>query len=112
MSDRKAAAISVKSLSSAVAKAVEQEGKRALFGDEFTISGNLIMGRILRELIELEAAQAAAERITNAVSQSGFQAEVAGTPAVQAGHFSPAFLFSHGRIICGFILDPNVFLQE
>jgi len=112
MSDRKAATISIKALSSAVAKAVEQESKNAVFGDEFIVGGNLIIGRILRELIAMEEAEAVATRITQAVSRSGLQAEAAGAELVEDDPFEPAFLFSHGRIICGFIMDPSVILRE
>lgn len=113
MTTRKAVTVSVKSLSAAVAKAVAQEKNQALFGDDFTIDHNIIMGRILREVIAIEQAEAAAARITQAVGQSGLRAaaEPEGLP-VLASHFEPAVLAIPGRIICGFIIDPQVILRE
>jgi hypothetical protein len=114
MSNQKAISISVKALSAAVAKAVEQEKNKGLFSQEFTIDHNIIMGRILREqALALKDAEAAAERITRQVGQAQFGAGAEpGAGAVLASHFEPAVLATHGRIICGFIIDRQVVLRE
>ncbi len=114
MAVRKAVTISVKDLSAAVSKAVAQEGDSKIFGPDFTIDHNIIMGRILRELVALEQAEAAAARITQVVGQSRFQTAAGeeGALPVLASHFEPAVLASHGRIICGFIIDRQVILRE
>jgi hypothetical protein len=106
----KAVTLSVKALSGAVAKAVAQEKNKGAFGDEFTIDHNIIMGRILREALALGDAEAAAERITRQVGQAQFGA--AATGAILASHFEPAVLATHGRIICGFIMDRQIILRE
>jgi hypothetical protein len=112
MSDQKAISISVKALSAAVTKAVDQEHKTAVFSPDFTIDHNLIMGRILREALAIGDAVTLAGQITQQVGKSQFAAAEAGGRAVQVSHFEPAVLATHGRIICGFILDQQVVLRE
>ncbi len=108
----RAISISVKALSGAVAKAVAQEKNHAAFGDTFTIDHNIIMGRILRELASLGEAEAAAERITKQVAATPFAAGATAAHAITASHFEPAILATHGRIICGFIIDRTIILEE
>lgn len=116
MSEQRALSISVKALSAAVARAVAAEKNHAAFGDQFTIDHNIIMGRILREALALNQAEAAAESISKHVA--GAQVSLAaigagGAPAsLLASHLEPAVLATHGRIICGFIIDRQIVLTE
>jgi hypothetical protein len=115
MSEQRALSISVKALSAAVARAVAAERNQAAFGDTFTIDHNIIMGRILREALALNQAEAAAESISSHVA--GAQVSLAavgpgGGGSLLASHLEPAVLATHGRIICGFIIDRQIVLTE
>lgn len=116
MSEQRAVSISVKSLSAAVARAVAAERNQGAFGDTFTIDHNIIMGRILREALALNQAEQAAESITQHVAGAGVSLAAVGpggaSASLLASHLEPAVLATHGRIICGFIIDRQIILTE
>jgi hypothetical protein len=102
MSDVRATTLSIRQLSDAVAKAVENE---RLLQENFVIDSNIIMGRWLRQDVSLKEAEALATRITTAVQQ-GNGAAGPGAAALSTGaKLQPAVLSIRGRIICGFFPD-------
>jgi hypothetical protein len=117
MSDQRALSISVKALSAAVARAVAAEKNHGAFSDTFTIDHNIIMGRILREALALNQAEAAAESISKHVAGAQVSLAAVGpaggaASSLLASHLEPAVLATHGRIICGFIIDRQIVLTE
>src|SRR4051812_40003361 len=115
----KATTVSIRNLSAAVTKAVNDLGDRGKGLDpEFTIDHNLIWGRILRESLQIQQAEALAQNITHNVQAAhGLGAAATGAAATGAaaggaGNLQPAVLASNGRIIVGFILDRQISLHE
>ena len=103
----RASAISVKDVSSAVAKAVHDLGDQGKVLEQDFVLNHIIMGRILRESIQLQEAEQLAEKIAQKV------AVPAGHAVASAAAHAPSGIFgTGGHIIIGIILNPQITLRE
>lgn len=102
----RAVTIPIKDLSAAVKAAVDKT--KAPVQPQFVFNPNIIIGRILREQLDLAGAQKVANEITHAVG-AAHAATGAGTPHT----LTPTVLWQNNHIICGFIQhEMQVFSAE
>ena len=102
----RASSIQIKDLSAAVKAAVDKA--KAPVQPQFIFNPNIIIGRILREQLDLAQAGKIATEITNSVGAThGIAA------AGIANTLTPTVLWQHNHIICGFIEHPvQIFSAE